>query len=214
VCVQVPRCYWPKTSQQVSLNGALVGVLLGQSASPSFVCLSSPRTINLGFLIEGKTLLLYSSHLPLGVPNGLVIYHASSSFSGTVAGEEVEDFCEGSRQFSRKSSAAPPPPSMNFGGQKSLFRHPAKTGKCPRSHLHRSPSPSPPSPSTSPPSPSTLLSPIDEVLTRQCPCLRAFDLGSVLGRLADSTASDRNRGCTRIYPGSAPRRVKTYILLV
>jgi hypothetical protein len=24
-------------------------------------------------------LLLYSSHLPLGVPNGLVIYHASSS---------------------------------------------------------------------------------------------------------------------------------------
>jgi hypothetical protein len=56
--------------------------------------------------------------------------------------------------------------------------------------------------------------PIDEVLTRQCPCLRAFDLGSMLGRLADSTASDRNRGCTRIYPGSAPRRVKTYILLV
>jgi hypothetical protein len=29
-CVQVPRCYWPKTSQQVSLNGALVGVLLSQ----------------------------------------------------------------------------------------------------------------------------------------------------------------------------------------
>jgi hypothetical protein len=54
----------------------------------------------------------------------------------------------------------------------------------------------------------------DEVLTRQCPCRRAFDLGSVLGRLADSTTSDRNRGCTRIYPGSAPRRVKTYILLV
>jgi hypothetical protein len=64
-------------------------------------------------------LLLYSSHLSLGVPNGLVIYHASSYFSGVVAGEykeeeaptstthqqdfsgavareEVEDFCEGS----------------------------------------------------------------------------------------------------------------------
>jgi hypothetical protein len=41
-------------------------------------------------------LLLYSSHLPLGVPNGLVINQASSSFSGTVAGEEVEDFCKGS----------------------------------------------------------------------------------------------------------------------
>jgi hypothetical protein len=48
--------------------------------------------------------LLYSSHLPLGVPNGLVIHHAQgltvnlaiSYFSGAVAGEEVEDFCEGS----------------------------------------------------------------------------------------------------------------------
>jgi cell division protein FtsW (lipid II flippase) len=50
-------------------------------------------------------LLLYSSYLPLGVPNRLVIqlgissffgaiYQQSSSFSGTVAGEEVEDFCE------------------------------------------------------------------------------------------------------------------------
>jgi hypothetical protein len=47
-----------------------------------------------------------------------------------------------------------------FGGQKSLFRHLARTGKCPRSHLHRSPWPSPPSPSTSPPSPSTLLFPM------------------------------------------------------
>jgi hypothetical protein len=32
--------------------------------------------------------------------------------------------------------------------------------------------------------------------------------------LADSTASDRNRRHMRVYPGSAPRRVKTYILLV
>jgi hypothetical protein len=41
-------------------------------------------------------LLLYSSHLPLGVPNGLVIYQASSIFFGAVAGEEEEDFYEGS----------------------------------------------------------------------------------------------------------------------
>jgi hypothetical protein len=41
-------------------------------------------------------LLLYLSHLPLGVPNGPVIYQASSIFSGAVAGEEEEDFCEGS----------------------------------------------------------------------------------------------------------------------
>jgi hypothetical protein len=78
------------------VNGALVGVLLGQSVSPSVVCLLLSRSIYLGFLIEGKTLLIYSSHLPLGVPNGLVIYQASSSFSGAVAREEVEDFCEGS----------------------------------------------------------------------------------------------------------------------
>jgi cell division protein FtsW (lipid II flippase) len=40
-------------------------------------------------------LLLYSLHLPLGVPNWPVIYSASSIFSGAVAGEE-EDFCKGS----------------------------------------------------------------------------------------------------------------------
>jgi hypothetical protein len=34
----------------------------------------------------------------------------------------------------------------------------------------------------------------DKVLTRQCPCLRAFDSWSVCGILEDSTASDRNRG--------------------
>jgi hypothetical protein len=58
------------------VNGALVGVLLSQSASPSVV-LSALLLIdiNLGFLTEGN-LLLYSSHLPLGVPNGLVIHHA------------------------------------------------------------------------------------------------------------------------------------------
>jgi hypothetical protein len=60
----------------------------------------------------------------------------------------------------QKSSVAPPPPPPNFGRQKSLFRHPARMRKCPRSHLHRSPSPSPPSPSTSPPSPSPLLPPM------------------------------------------------------
>jgi hypothetical protein len=32
--------------------------------------------------------------------------------------------------------------------------------------------------------------------------------------LADSTALDRNRTYMRVYPSSAPRRVKTYILLV
>jgi hypothetical protein len=38
---------------------------------------------------------------------------------------------------SMKSSAAPPPSKMKFGGQKSLFWHPSGTGNCPRSHLHR-----------------------------------------------------------------------------
>jgi hypothetical protein len=40
----------------------------------TFSCIvcSSPDRHNIGFLTEGN-LLLYSSHLPLGVPNGLVI---------------------------------------------------------------------------------------------------------------------------------------------
>jgi hypothetical protein len=36
-----------------------------------------------------------------------------------------------------KSSAALPPSKTKFGGQKSLFQHPAGKGKCPQSHLHR-----------------------------------------------------------------------------
>jgi hypothetical protein len=30
-----------------------------------------------------------------------------------------------------------PPSKMKFGGQKSMFWHPARMGNCPRSHLHR-----------------------------------------------------------------------------
>jgi hypothetical protein len=60
-------------------------------------------TINLGFLLR-ENLLLYSSYLPLGVPNGTVIYintaATSNKFSGAVAGEK-EDFCKGS--FARTS---------------------------------------------------------------------------------------------------------------
>jgi hypothetical protein len=99
--MQVPRCYWSKTSQQVSLNGALVGVLLSQSASPSVVCLSSPRTINLGFLTEGKLAAILitpsswgsqrAGHSPCTRTDCQL---GNQLFSGAVAGEEVEDFCE------------------------------------------------------------------------------------------------------------------------
>jgi hypothetical protein len=40
-----------------------------------------------------EDLLLCSSYLPLGVPNGLYLY-AIKQFSGAVAGEK-EDFCKG-----------------------------------------------------------------------------------------------------------------------
>jgi hypothetical protein len=43
----------------------------------------------------------------------------------------------------------------------------------------------------------------DEVLTRQCPCLGLSIHGAYVGAWR-----------IRRYPGSAPRRVKTYILLV
>jgi hypothetical protein len=56
------------------------------------------------FLTGGKSLLLYSSYLPLGVPNWTVKNHqhraASRHFSGAVA-REKEDFCKGS--FARTS---------------------------------------------------------------------------------------------------------------
>jgi hypothetical protein len=46
--------------------------------------------------------------------------------------------------------------------------------------------------------------PIDEVLPRQCPCSRAFDLRNAWWDLANSTAIKRKQGNTRFYPGSAP----------
>jgi hypothetical protein len=59
--------------------------------------------LNLGFLLREKS-LLYSSNLPLRVPNWTVIYtithRHSKDFSGVVAGEK-EDFCKGS--FARTS---------------------------------------------------------------------------------------------------------------
>jgi hypothetical protein len=49
------------------------------------------------FLTEGNS-LLYSSNLPLGIPNWTVIYtithRHSNDFSGAVAGEK-EHFCKG-----------------------------------------------------------------------------------------------------------------------
>jgi hypothetical protein len=54
------------------VNGALAGVSLGKQASPSGVWLF-PGLTNLGFLLR-ENLLLYSSYLPLGVPNWTVIY--------------------------------------------------------------------------------------------------------------------------------------------
>jgi hypothetical protein len=56
--------------------------------------LSPTGLINLGFILR-KDLLLWSSYLPLGVPNWAVIYTPSSNFSGAIAGEK-EDFCKGS----------------------------------------------------------------------------------------------------------------------
>ena len=41
------------------------------------------------------------------------------------------------KSYFQKSSAAPLPSMTSFGGQKSLFRHAAGTGNCPRRHLHR-----------------------------------------------------------------------------
>jgi hypothetical protein len=46
------------------------------------------------------------------------------------------------------------------------------------------------------------------------PMFKGFHFMRRAWALTDSTASDRNKWHTRVYPDSAPRRVKTYILLV
>jgi hypothetical protein len=58
------------------VNGALVGVLLSQSASPSVVIISPLQDRHTLVSKLRENLLLHSSYLPLGVPNGLVIHHA------------------------------------------------------------------------------------------------------------------------------------------
>jgi hypothetical protein len=52
------------------VNGALVGVLLGQSASPSVICLLLSWSINLGFLTEGKPCCYIHHTFLLGFPTG------------------------------------------------------------------------------------------------------------------------------------------------
>jgi hypothetical protein len=54
-------------------------------------------------------------------------------------------------------------------------------------------------------------------MTRFYPAMHMFKGFRFMERawaLADSMASDRNRTHTIVYPGSTPRRVKTFILLV
>jgi hypothetical protein len=77
------------------INGTLIGVLLSQSASLSVVCLSSPRSTYRGFLTERKILLLYSSHLPLGVPNGLAIKQQSRYFLAPLPGKKWKTSARG-----------------------------------------------------------------------------------------------------------------------
>jgi hypothetical protein len=60
------------------VNGALVGVLLSQSASPLVVIVYfSPDRHNLGFLTEGKLAAIFIKP-SLGVPNWPVIYFINS----------------------------------------------------------------------------------------------------------------------------------------
>jgi hypothetical protein len=69
-----------------------------QQASPSEVWLFPTGSINLGFLLREKLVVVLITP-SLGVPNGSIIYintaPQSSNFSGAVAGEK-EDFFKGS----------------------------------------------------------------------------------------------------------------------
>jgi hypothetical protein len=91
-----------KTSQQVIVNGALVGVLLSQSASPSVVLSFLLLIDKPWFLTEGKACCCAHHTFRLGFPNCLAIIiiinytPAIKPFSGAVTGEEKEDRCKGS----------------------------------------------------------------------------------------------------------------------
>jgi hypothetical protein len=65
------------------VNGALVGVLLSQSASPSVIIVSPLLFDKPWFLKLRENSLLNSSYLPLGVPHGLVIHHAQGLSAAT-----------------------------------------------------------------------------------------------------------------------------------
>jgi hypothetical protein len=100
--VQVLRCSW----QSKALDEApyKLSKAIAKLASITFLSLAfSWIRLNLGFLLRENS-LLYSSNLPLGVPNWTVIYtithRHSKDFSGVVAGEK-EDFGKGS--FARTS---------------------------------------------------------------------------------------------------------------
>jgi hypothetical protein len=56
-------------------------------------------------------LLLYSSHLPLGVPNGLVIHHASECEEGEAAFVEVVFFSEEFKEIHAATDPAEMPAS-------------------------------------------------------------------------------------------------------
>jgi hypothetical protein len=81
----------PRRGAIYKLSGAVVKLA---SINLRKLVLSPTSSINLGFILR-EDLLLFSSYLPLGVPNWVVIYPQSSNFSGAVA-EEKEDFCKGS----------------------------------------------------------------------------------------------------------------------
>ena len=68
------------------VGAGIPGVAPHYTPSPTtFTWPSSPTgSINLGFLLR-ENLLLYASHLPLGVPNGRVLYRHKKLLSGAVA---------------------------------------------------------------------------------------------------------------------------------
>jgi hypothetical protein len=86
-CVQVLHCYWPKTSQQVSLNGALVGVLLSQSASPSVVLCALLLNDKPWFLTEGKSAAIFITPSSWGSQRAGHSPRIKQQFSGAIAGD-------------------------------------------------------------------------------------------------------------------------------
>ena len=124
-------CFW----FQKSTSANILGIARNKRPRPYF---SSAVTESEGETKEGAEVAKPQAGAAGGPPRRLVVWAPRGPPASPRRLYIASDAKTLKYQaYFQKSSAAPPPSTTSFGGQKSLFRHAAGTGNCPRSHLHR-----------------------------------------------------------------------------